>query len=673
MQGWSSKDSLDLFNVPLWSAGFFSANEAGNVVARPSRGSGPEIDFKALIDDLRARGYELPLLIRFNDILRERVREIAGCFDRAIKEYEYDGEYRGVYPIKVNQQAHIIEALLSCGRKSHLGLEVGSRPEMLAAVAMVDDPEALIVCNGFKDEAYVETAMLAQKLGRNVILIADRFLELSTIIRVARRHEIRPVIGVRAKLQTRGAGRWAESGGSLSKFGLSTREMMQAVSLLREHDMLDSLQLLHFHMGSQVPSIRLLKEALREASRLFVELHRLGAPMRYFDAGGGLAVDYDGSNTNFHSSMNYSVREYANDVVASIGEACDKAECPDPIILTESGRALVAHHSVLVFDVLDRSEISRDSDIPAPAEDAHAVVHSLYETLQSIQVRNLLEPYHDAIQLRDEAQQHFNLGYLDLEGRAAAEQLFFACCKRIQKLLERVPRVPEELEGLERALADVYYCNFSVFQSMPDSWAVGQLFPIVPLQRLHKRPTRKAVLVDLTCDSDGKVDQFVDLHDVRNVIDLHEPDGSPYYLGVFLIGAYQEILGDLHNLFGDTNAIHIAVDGDCYRIDHVVAGDTVAQVLDYVEFDRRDLLRGVRRACEAAVRSGRMSPEETRILLRRYEEGLNAYTYLVSDDANGAAPSPASEATSRSDSATTDAYPGTPPPRRGSPAHPDAP
>jgi arginine decarboxylase len=677
MSGWSVQDSLDLYNLPLWADGFFTANQRGNVVACPQRNGGSEIDLKELVDDLRARGYGLPLLIRFNDILRERVREIDGCFHRAMEEYEYEGDYRGVYPIKVNQQAHIVEELLACGRETHLGLEVGSRPEMLAAIAMIDDPEALVICNGYKDEAYIETALLAQKLGRQVVIVADRYHEFETIIRVAGRHGICPAIGVRARLQTRGAGRWAEGGGSISKFGLSTREIMRAVALLRENDMLDSLQLLHFHMGSQVPSIRILKDALREASRIFVELHRLGAPMRYFDAGGGLAIDYDGSNTNFHSSRNYSVREYANDVVASIGEACEKADCPDPVIITESGRALVAHHSVLVFDVLDRNEIATTGDLEPPPESAHEVVKSLHETFCSIQIRNLLEPYHDAIQLREEAQQHFNLGYLDLEGRAQAERLFFACCGRIQKLLTRVPRVPEELEGLERALADTYYCNFSVFQSMPDSWAVGQLFPIMPVHRLAQRPSRKAVLVDLTCDSDGKVDQFVDLHDVRKVIDLHVPGDDPYYLGVFLVGAYQEILGDLHNLFGDTNAIHVTVDdtgdGPGYRIDHVVVGDTVAQVLDYVEFDRRDLLRNVRRACENAARAGRMTLEETRALLRRYEEGLNAYTYLVAEG-DGATPEPprVSESKRRSDSSPSDEFRETPAPRAESPMHPDA-
>ncbi|MHC4938349.1 MAG: biosynthetic arginine decarboxylase [Planctomycetota bacterium] len=668
MAGWSVKDSLDLYNVPLWSAGFFGANERGHVVATPKRTGGPEIDLKELVDDVRERGYELPLLIRFNDILRERVAELGECFQRAIGEYGYGGSYRGVYPIKVNQQAHIVEQLLDCGREFHLGLEVGSRPELLAALALADDPESLIVCNGYKDEAYIETALLAQKLGRRIILVVDRAHEIATIIRVVERSGIKPLLGIRAKLQTRGVGRWAESGGSLSKFGLSTREMMRAVNTLRDHDLLDSLQLLHFHMGSQVPSIRVFKEALREASRIFVELAKLGAPMRYLDTGGGLAVDYDGSNTNFHSSMNYSVQEYANDVVAAIQESCDKEGVPHPVIMSESGRALVAHHAVLVFDVLDRHTVT-PGDPEAPPADAPDVVRNLFETWQSIQRRNLLEPYHDAISLRDEAQQLFNLGFLDLEGRAQAERLFFTCCMRLARLLTHQPRVPEELEGLERALADTYFCNFSVFQSMPDSWAVGQLFPILPIHRLEERPTSKAVLVDLTCDSDGKIDKFVDLHDVKDVLDLHTDDGSPYYLGAFLVGAYQEILGDLHNLFGDTNAIHVTVENGGYSIDHVVTGDTVGEVLGYVEFDPRDLIRRVRRACESAVRAGRMSPRETRALLRRYEEGLNGYTYLASDDE---VPPRASEAKPRTDSSVSGDYPETPRPRTESPAHPDA-
>ena len=626
--GWTIKDSLDHYNVPLWSAGFFGVNEAGHVVARPRREGQGEIDLKELVEDLRARGYELPLLVRFPDILQERVREIAGCFERAMQEYGYDGGYRPVYPIKVNQQRHVVEELLRCGGDCHLGLEVGSKPEMLVALALLEDPQALLVCNGYKDQAYVETALLAQKLGRLPILVVDRYRELEMILRVARQHGIRPHLGIRVKLQSRGAGRWAESGGTWSKFGLSSRETVLAVELLKKEGMLDCLQLVHFHIGSQIPSIRVIKDALQEGSRIFVELHSLGAPMKYIDVGGGLAVDYDGSNTNFHSSMNYSVQEYANDVVAAISAACDARGVPKPTIVTESGRAMVAHHAMLVFDILDTNEVIQTEEPQAPGENDHDVVHELYEIWRSISRRNLREPYHDAIQCRDEASQLFNLGYLDLAGRSRAEGLFFSCCSKLHRLMGEVQRVPEELESLDRALADTYYGNFSVFQSLPDSWAVDQLFPMMPIHRLAERPTRQATLADLTCDSDGKVDSFIDLHDVKKVIDLHAPNGEPYYVGVFLVGAYQEILGDLHNLFGDTHAIYVTLAEDRYRVEHVEGGDAVHDVLGYMEYDERDLLRRVRKACEDGLWHKSITPEETALLLKRYEEGLNSYTYL---------------------------------------------
>jgi len=626
---WTTKDSRDLFNIPLWSAGFFDISDDGNVVVRPRRKHGGSIDLNALVEDLRARGYELPLLLRFSDILSERVEEMQRCFAKAMTEYEYKGHYRGVYPIKVNQQAHVVNQLLRCGRECHLGLEVGSKPEMLVALALLDDPEALLVCNGYKDEAYVETALLAQKLGRNPILVLDRFQELDTVLRMAREHGIRPRIGVRTKLYTRGSGHWAETGGSRSKFGLSSTEVVQAIGRLREEGMLDCLQLLHFHIGSQVPAIRIIKEALREASRVFVELHALGADMKYLDVGGGLAVDYDGSNTNFHSSMNYSVQEYANDVVAAISEACEARGVPEPAIVTEAGRALVAHHAVLVFDVLGTAEVAVEGEPARPGEKDHAVVRELYATWESISRRNLLEPFHDAVEYRDEANQLFALGYLDLSARARAEELFHACCTRLRRVTKDLPRVPEELEVLEKALADTYYCNFSVFQSLPDSWAVEQLFPVMPIHRLNERPTRQATLADLTCDSDGKVDSFIDIHDVRDVLDLHGPNGAPYYLAVFLVGAYQEVLGDLHNLFGDTNDIDIELAGDRYRVSHVEIGDTVSEVLGYMEFDRRNLMQRVRKACEDGLLKKTITPEETALLLKRYDEGLSSYTYLT--------------------------------------------
>ena len=627
---WSVKDSVDLYHIPLWSAGFFNVNDQGNVVVRPRRDKGGEIDLKALVEDLRARGYELPVLLRFPDILTERVEEIGGCFRKAIEEYKYGNAYRGVYPIKVNQQSHVVDHLLNCGRDHHLGLEVGSKPEMLVALALLEDPEALLICNGYKDEAYVETALLAQKLGRQTILVIDRFVEVEMIVKVARQHGIRPRLGIRSKLLARGAGHWAETGGSRSKFGLSTSEIVHAIDMLREEGMLDCLQLLHFHLGSQIPAIRTIKDALREASRIFVELHALGANMRYFDVGGGLAVDYDGSNTNFHSSMNYTIQEYANDVVASIAEACEARDVPEPIIVTESGRALVAHHACLVFDVLGTSEVAVAQDPEPPSAEDHAVVQALFGTWNSISRRSVLEPFHDAIQYRDEANQLFTLGYLDLAGRARAEELFHACCTKLRRLIKDLPRVPEEIQVLQKALADTYYCNFSVFQSLPDSWAVGQLFPTMPIHRLHEQPKRQATLADLTCDSDGKLDSFIDIHDVRDVIDLHSPNGGAYYLGVFLVGAYQEVLGDLHNLFGDTNCIYVELAEDRYRVKHVEGGDAVSEVLAYMEFDKRDLLQRVRKSCEDSMWHNKITPEETALLLKRYEEGLNSYTYLAS-------------------------------------------
>jgi len=669
MESWSVRDSLDLYNVSTWGSGFFSVNDAGNVVVRPKRDQGPEIDLKDLVDDVKRRGYELPLLVRFSDILATRVQELAVCFRKAIDELGYKGLYQGVFPIKVNQQRHVVGELLAQGRESKLGLEVGSKPELLVALALLEEPEALLVCNGYKDDEYIETALLSQKLGRRPILVIDRYSELETVVRLARRHGIRPVLGVRSKLQARGAGRWAESGGSRSKFGLSTTEIVEAVKLLKREQMLDCLQLLHFHIGSQIPAIRTIKEALREASRIFVELHRMGANMRYLDVGGGLGVDYDGSNTNFHSSMNYSIQEYANDVVAAIIEACDPRGVPHPTIVTESGRALVAHHAVLIFNVLDACVVIERDKPEAPGQTDHPVVHNLFETYASISRRNLLEPYHDAVQQRDEAIQLFNLGYLDLEGRARAERLFFACLTKLHRLLGEADHVPEELQGIDRALADTYYCNFSVFQSMPDSWAVDQLFPIMPIHRLKERPTRQATLVDLTCDSDGKVDSFCDIHDVREVIDLHAPNGQPYYMAVFLVGAYQEILGDLHNLFGDTNAIHVKLDNDEYRLQHVEIGDTVSDVLAYVEFDRRELIQRMRQICEQSHIDKRITLEETALLLKRYENGLASYTYLNESavPAMPAAPEPPASAAPPETAAPGGETPPaelTPPPRR---------
>jgi arginine decarboxylase len=632
LRAWTVKDSLELYNVNGWGRGFFSINEAGHVEVTPAGANSAKIDLKELVDDLRSRGLNLPLLIRFSDILRTRVQQLCGAFQQAIAENDYRGIYRGVYPIKVNQQRHVVEELVEYGRPYNLGIEAGSKPELLVALALHDNPEALILCNGYKDRAFIETALLAQKLGRRVIITMDRIGELPTILTAARELDIRPTIGIRARLVTRGAGKWVESTGDRSKFGLTTAEMVSAVELLRTEGMLDCLQLLHFHIGSQITNIRAVKDALREASRIFVELHGLGANMRYLDCGGGLGVDYDGSQTNFHSSVNYTLEEYAADIVSQIAEACNARGVPHPDIVTESGRALVAHHSVLIFNVLGTNEILAGQIPESLDKDEHPVIKQLYETYAGVSRKNFQEAYHDALQVKEEAITAFNLGYLDLKARARVEELFWATCEKILKIVRDLAYVPDELEGLERQLTDTYYCNFSLFQSLPDHWAVRQLFPTLPIDRLNRAPSRRAVLADLTCDSDGKMDQFIDLRDVKHFLELHPPNGEPYLIGTFLVGAYQEILGDLHNLFGDTDAVHVKLDGDDYTVEHVVEGDSVAEVLSYVQYSKDDLISRVRRAVEAALREKRLTMAESGRFMRRYEESLEGYTYLTVND-----------------------------------------
>jgi arginine decarboxylase len=630
LRAWTVKDSLELYNVAGWGRDFFGINDAGNVEVTPAGNGSPRVDLKILIDDLRSRGLKLPLLIRFSDILRRRVEQLCGSFQQAIAENDYKATYRGVYPIKVNQQRHVVEELVEYGRPFNLGLEAGSKPELLVALALQDNPEALVLCNGYKDRAYIETALLAQKLGRRVVITMDRLAELDTILAASKELEIEPIIGIRARLATRGAGKWVESTGDRSKFGLTTGEMVEAVERLRAENKLGCLQLLHFHIGSQITNIRAIKDALREGSRIFVELVGLGANMRYFDCGGGLGVDYDGSQTNFHSSVNYTLQEYASDVVIAIAEACNERGVAHPDIVTESGRALVAHHSVLVFDVLDANQMLLGMSPQAAKRNEPRVIKQLWETYDGVSRKNFQESYHDALSGREEAITAFNVGVLDLKARARAEALFYATIEKILKIVRDLPYVPDELEGLEKQLADTYYCNFSLFQSLPDHWAVRQLFPTMPLHRLDKVPTRRAVLADLTCDSDGKMDQFIDLRDVKHFLELHPMENNePYFVGTFLVGAYQEILGDLHNLFGDTDAVHVKMVGEDYRVEHVVQGDSVAEVLTYVQYSRDDMIARVRRAIEDAVREKRLTPAESGRLMRRYQEGLDGSTYLT--------------------------------------------
>jgi arginine decarboxylase len=627
---WTVADSAETYGIKSWSQGYFSINDTGHVVCHPQGPEAGTIDLKELVDEVVRRGINLPLLIRFSDILRSRVVELHEAFKRAIAEFGYKGEYRGVYPIKVNQHRYVVEEICQFGRPYHYGLEAGSKPELLAVMGILDDEEALIICNGYKDEEYIETALMCSKLGRKVIIVVEKFSELDLIASTAKKIGVRPRIGIRVKLATKGSGRWEASGGDRSKFGLSTREVAEAVKFLREKDMLSCFELLHFHLGSQISAIRAVKNALREAGRFFVELSKLGAPLRYFDAGGGLGVDYDGSQTNFASSMNYTLQEYANDLVFSLQEICEAAGVAQPTIVTESGRAVVAHHSMLVMDILGVGEFDVGKAPDKLPENASRVVRNLLDTFREISTKNLREAYHDALEYREEALSLFALGSLSLPERMIAEDIFWAICQKVLKIVRELREIPEEFDGLERALSDTYFCNFSMFQSLPDIWAIDQLFPVMPIHRHTEEPTRRAVLADITCDSDGKIDHFIDRRDVKNVLELHQVNsGGEYYLGVFLIGAYQEILGDLHNLFGNTNTVHVSlVPGGGYQIEHVVTGDTVTDVLRYVSYAREDLLARVRRFAEQSVRANRMSLEETRSLLRMYEEGLSGYTYL---------------------------------------------
>jgi arginine decarboxylase len=627
---WTIADSAETYGIKYWSNGYFSINDVGHVVSHPQGPEAGSIDLKELVDEVVRRGIGLPLLIRFSDILKSRVVDLHEAFRRAMTEYGFKGDYRGVYPIKVNQHRYVVEEITQFGRPYHYGLEAGSKPELLAVMGILDDEEALIVCNGYKDEEYIETALMCSKLGRKVMIVVEKFSELELITNTAKKIGVRPRIGMRIKLASKGSGRWEGSGGDRSKFGLSTREVVEAVRYLREADMLSCFELIHFHLGSQISAIRAIKNAMREAGRFFVEIVKLGAPLKYFDAGGGLGVDYDGSQTNFTSSMNYTLQEYANDLVFSLQEICDAAGVQQPTIVTESGRAVVAHHSMLVVEALGVGEFDVGKAADKLPDNASRVVRNLFDTWRDISTKNVREAYHDALEYREEVLSLFSLGSISLSERVVAEDIFWAICQKILKLVRDMREVPEEFEGLERTLSDTYFCNFSMFQSLPDIWAIDQLFPIMPVHRLTEEPTRRAVLADITCDSDGKIDHFIDRRDVKNVLELHPlVTGDEYYIGVFLAGAYQEILGDLHNLFGNTNTVHVSLaPGGGYQIEHVVTGDTVTDVLKYVSYAREDLVARVRRFAEQAVRANGMSLEETRSLLRMYEEGLAGYTYL---------------------------------------------
>jgi arginine decarboxylase len=626
---WRIENSENLYRINAWGDPYFSINALGHVTVSPMGDRGGSLDLFDLVQSLKKRNIGLPILLRFSDILEDRIERLNACFARAIARYNYAGTYRGVFPVKCNQQRHLIEDLVKFGKAHQFGLEAGSKPELLIALATLNTPGALMICNGYKDSEYIETAILARRLGRNCIIVLEQLEEVPEVIEVSRRLGIEPILGVRAKLSTKGMGRWGTSAGDRAKFGLTISEILVAVEQLRDAGMLHTLQLLHFHIGSQISAISVVKDALREASQIYVELANLGANMHYLDVGGGLGVDYDGSKTNFHASKNYTMQNYANDVVAEIKEACEARQLTVPTLVSESGRAIASHQSVLIFDVLGSSEVISVTPEPPESGDA-SIVREFYDTYQGIDTENYQEAYNDAIQFKEEATNLFNYGQLSLVQRARIEKLFWSCCGKILDIARQQSYVPDDLEDLERIMASIYYINLSVFQSVPDSWAIDQLFPIMPIHRLDEEPTKRGILADLTCDSDGKIDQFIDLRDVKSVLELHPlQDDHPYYLGLFLNGAYQEIMGNLHNLFGDTNAVHIHLTPKGYRIEHVVRGDTMREVLGYVQYDAEDLVENIRRQCEQALAEHQITLEESQRLLENYERSLRSYTYLA--------------------------------------------
>lgn len=632
MKTWTTEDSKNLYGLNKWGSTFFDVNAKGNLTVRTPELNFP-VDLKEIIDDLKERGIHTPILMRFPDILASRVNLLKSCFDTAIAQMDYKGSYKGVFPVKVNQQKHLIDDIVAVGRKSSLGLECGSKPELLIALTKLKDKDALLVCNGFKDIEYIETALISRKLGRNTIIVVDRSSELDLIIEASKRLGIRPKIGLRAKLSTRSSGRWVESTGHKSKFGLTPHEIVDCINKLKEKEMIDCVDLIHFHIGSQIPSILSIKASLKEGARFYTELYKLGASPRYIDVGGGLGVDYDGSGFT-NSSTNYSEQEYANDVIYILKSICNEKGVPHPSIITESGRALVAHSSILVFDVLGCNSFEKvlpDSFETQPTE--HQILRDLADISSHLSVATLNESYNDLKQIQDDILQLFTYGVLDLSQRALAEKMIFNILARMKKLTEGNSDFSDIEYEIDSFLCDSYFCNFSVFQSLPDSWAVDQLFPVLPVIRLNEKPNRRATIADLTCDSDGKINRFIDpeTNEAKNYLELHDlKKDEPYYIAVFLTGAYQEILGDLHNLFGDTSAVHIHLKENGYMIDHIVEGDSVSDVLSYVEYETSEFKTQLKQDCMMALEEKSITQKQADILMDHFEKTLNGLTYLGS-------------------------------------------
>lgn len=630
---WTIADSKALYNIQGWGEPYFDINDRGNVSVAPQGTGGKSLDLAELVESLKARNLNLPLLICFQDLLADRLKRLHECMNEAIARYDYPNKYQGVFPIKCNQNRYLIEAVVSWGQPDGFGLEAGSKPELtiaLASLPLRTNRQPLLMCNGYKDREYIEMALLAKKLGQKPIIIIEQLHELDLILKVSQELDIKPTVGVRVKLDTRGIGRWGDSTGERAKFGLTIAEILQVVQQLSTTKKLDCLQLLHFHIGSQISAISTIKNAIREASQVYVQLIKLGANMQYLDVGGGLAVDYDGSKTNFPASKNYNMQNYANDIVAQIKDACQQGQVNAPIIVSESGRAIAAHQSVLVFDVLGTSSVPNPS-LSMPKPDAPLVIRNFWQTYQAIDTNNFQESYHDAVQFKQEALSLFNFGYLSLNDRAQAESLYWACCHKIGEIIKYSDRIPEDLEKLAEIMAATYYINLSIFQSVPDTWAIDQLFPIMPIHCLDREPTLKATLADITCDSDGKIDRFIKPKAAKNFLELHPFDSTQsYYLGIFLVGAYQEIMGNRHNLFGNTNVVHIKseLNNDNYQVESVVRGDAIAQVLSYVQYDSKDLLETMRHRTETALQNKDISLLEAQKLLQNYTRSLNSYTYL---------------------------------------------
>lgn len=632
MRKWRIEDSAELYNISGWGLKYFSINEKGHIAVTPRENSA-SVDLKDVMDELQVRDITSPVLLRFPDILDNRIEKISRCFKQAADEYSYKAENFIIYPIKVNQMRQVVEEIVSHGKKFNIGLEAGSKPELHAVLAINIAEHSLIICNGYKDENYIELALLAQKMGRRIYLVVEKLNELKLIADVAKRLNIRPNIGIRIKLSSSGSGKWEESGGDQSKFGLNSSELLEALDFMDKNKMSDCLKLIHFHIGSQITKIRRIKNALREAAQFYVQLSKMGFDIDFIDIGGGLGVDYDGTrSSSSESSMNYSIQEYVNDSVSALVDVCEKNDIKQPNIITESGRSLTAHHSILVFEVLETTQLPFWDESDEVLEDDHELVKELYNIWEKINQARVFEDWHDALQIREEALDLFSLGLLDLRTRAAIEKLFWSIARDVSEISKEIKHAPDELKRVAKLLPDKYFCNFSLFQSLPDSWAIDQIFPIIPLSRLDEKPGRSASLQDITCDSDGKINNFISSHGAISSLPVHvmKPN-EPYYMGVFLVGAYQEILGDMHNLFGDTNAVHISVYKDHYEIDQIIDGETVAEVLDYVQYNPKKLVRNVETWVTSSMKSGKITPEEGREFLSNYRSGLYGYTYLEKD------------------------------------------